>query len=202
MASELFVDKIYPGPNSGTTVSVPTGYEIRADKVLPNGGLPSGAVAGGILQVVQTVKQDYQSIDTTETDVISATINLKHPSSKIMVCWNMNMGRGPDDYGYLKLFEGSTEVTACNGNSASGSRINALVSISNRGAGNDQYLVSNHAGTYIHTPLVPGSSVTMKLRGKCTYGSNITVNGPQDTGDNTWSIRVASMLHLYELYTP
>jgi len=200
MASELFVDKIYPGPNSGTTVSVPTGYEIRADKVLPNGGLPSGAIGGGILQVVQTVKQDYQTINNTEVDIITATINLKHPSSKVMVTWSIHMGRGDDDYGYLKLFEDSTEVTGAHGTSGSGNRPNALASISNRGAGQDQYFVNCLSGTYIHTPTT--SSPTMKIRGKCTYGTSIHVNGPSNTSDSTWSIRTASFLHLYELYTP
>lgn len=200
MASELFVDKIYPGPNSGTNITIPTGYELRANKILPDGGLPSGATAGGILQIVQTVKQDYQTINNTEVDIISAQINLKHSSSKIMVTWSIHMGRGDDDYGYLKLFEGGTEVTAAHGTSASGSMSNALASISNRGAGQDQYFVNCLSGTYIHTPST--SSPTMKIRGRCTYGTSIHVNGPSNTGDAAWSIRTASFLQLYELYTP
>ena len=84
--------------------------ELRTNRIVPRDGLPSGTF-GGIIQVVQTVKQAEQTIDGTEADVISATINLKHASSKVMICWAINVGRGDDDYGYLKLFEGDSEIT-------------------------------------------------------------------------------------------
>ena len=171
--------------------------ELRTNRIVPRDGLPSGTF-GGIVQVVQTVKQDYQTININEEDdIISASINLKHASSKVMVCWSIACGRGDDDYGYLKLFDGSSEISGAHGNTASGNRINALASISNRGAGEDGYFVNVMSGTYIHTP--SSTSPTIKIKGKCTYGSNIYINRMANTNDTTYNIRTASFLHLYEL---
>ena len=171
--------------------------ELRTNRIVPRDGLPSGTF-GGIIQVVQTVKQAEQTIDGTEADVISATINLKHASSKVMICWAINVGRGDDDYGYLKLFEGASEITGASGTSASGSQINALEPISNRGGGNDDGKLTNRcSGTYIHSP--SSTSPTIKIRGKMTYGSNVYINRSGDADNATYEIRSASFLHLYEL---
>ena len=171
--------------------------ELRTNRIVPRDGLTSGTF-GGIIQVVQVVKQDYQTINiNSEDDIMSGTINLKHASSKVMICWSLGMGRGDDDYGYLKLFEGSSEITGASGTSASGNRINALASISNRGAGEDRFFVNHISGTYIHAP--SSTSPTIKIKGKCTYGSTVHVNGMGSNNDATYSIRTASFLHLYEL---
>ena len=171
--------------------------ELRTNRIVPRDGLPSGSF-GGIIQVVQTVKQAYQTINlNSEDDIMSATINLKHASSKVMICWSLTMGRGADDYGYLKLFEGSSEITGASGNTATGNQFNALAAISNRGAGNDQHFTNVLSGTYIHTP--SSTSPTIKIKGKCTYGSTIHVNGPAQLDSQPYVIRCASFLHLYEL---
>ena len=171
--------------------------ELRTNRIVPRDGLPSGTF-GGIIQVVHTVKQAEQTIDGTEADVISATINLKHASSKVMICWAINVGRGDDDYGYLKLFEGDSEITGASGTSASGNQINALEPISNRGGGNDDGKLTNRcSGTYIHSP--SSTSPTIKIRGKMTYGSNVYINRSGDADNATYEIRSASFLHLYEL---
>ena len=171
--------------------------ELRTNRIVPRDGLTSGTF-GGIIQVVQTVKQDYQTINiNSEDDIMSATINLKHASSKVMICWSLGMGRGDDDYGYLKLFEGSSEITGEHGNTASGNQFNALAAITNRGAGNDQHFTNVMAGTYIHTP--SSTSPTIKITGKCTYGSTIHVNGMAQDDNTLYNIRTASFLQLYEL---
>jgi|TARA_B100000282_G_scaffold84993_1_gene59085 hypothetical protein len=171
--------------------------ELRTNRIVPRDGLSSGTF-GGIIQVVQTVKQGEQTIDGTEADVMSATINLKHASSKVMICWSVCVGRGDDDYGYLKLFEGDSEITGASGTSASSNRINALEGISNRGGGNDDgKLISRLSGTYIHTP--SSTTPTIKIRGKMTYGSNVYINRSGDADDNTYEIRPASFLQLFEL---
>ena len=172
--------------------------ELRTNRIVPRDGLTSGTF-GGIIQVVQTVKQDYQTINiNSEDDIMSATINLKHASSKVMICWSLGMGRGDDDYGYLKLFEGDSEITGASGTSASGNQINALEPISNRGGGNDDGKLTNRcSGTYIHSP--SSTSPTIKIRGKMTYGSNVYINRSGDGDDALYEIRMASFLHLYEL---
>ena len=172
--------------------------ELRTNRIVPRDGLPSGTF-GGIIQVVQTVKQTAQEITYAggEQDVMSATINLKHASSKVMVTYSLGLGRGGDDYGYIKLFEGGSEVTAAHGTSGTSPSLNALGSISNRGAGNDQYLVSHVSGTFVHTP--SSTSPTMKIRAACTYGTHIFINRPADGGNVAHNIYTASFLQLYEL---
>ena len=171
--------------------------ELRTNRIVPRDGLPSGTF-GGIIQVVQTVKQDEQTIDGTEVEVMSATINLKHASSKVMICWSVAVGRGDDDYGYLRLFEENSIITGAQGTSATGNMINALEAISNRGGGNDDgKLITRCSGTYIHTP--SSTSPTIKIKGKMTYGSNVYINRSGDGDNNVYEIRMASFLQLYEL---
>ena len=115
-----------------------------------------------------------------------------------MICWAIAVGRGDDDYGYLRLFEGDSIITGAQGTSATGSRINALEAISNRGGGNDDgKLITRCSGTYIHTP--SSTSPTIKIKGKMTYGSNVYINRSGDGDDALYEIRMASFLHLYEL---
>ena len=172
--------------------------ELRTNRIVPRDGLPTGSF-GGIIQVVQTVKQSVQTIGINqENDVMSATINLKHASSKVMICWAITVGRGNDDYGFLKLFEGSSEITGASGNTGTGNRPNALEAISNRGGGlNDRHLTNRCTGTYIHTP--SSTSPTIKITAKCTYGSNVYINQAAQDDNQPYNIRCASFLQLYEL---
>ena len=61
--------------------------QLRVDKITPVDGVPSGG-GGGIIQVVQTVKQDqFTTTSTSYVDVtgFSATITPKFSTSKILV---------------------------------------------------------------------------------------------------------------------
>ena len=172
--------------------------ELRTNRIVPRDGLPSGTF-GGIIQVVQAVKQSVQTINlNNEDDVISATINLKHASSKVMICWSITVGRGDDDYGYLNLKEGNSIITGAQGNTATGNQFNCLEAISNRGGGNDDGKLTNRCtGTYIHSP--SSTSPTIKITAKCTYGSTVTINQPGEDHNQPYHMRTASFLHLYEL---
>ena len=173
--------------------------ELRTNRIIPRDGLPAGSAGGGIIQVVQAVKQSAQTINLgNEDDVISATINLKHASSKVMINWMIHAGRGDDDYGYIKLFEGSSEMTGAHGNTATGNQLNALSAISNRGGGlDDDKLLTCLSGTYIHSP--SSTSPTIKITAKCTYGTSVFINMSGGNNNNAYHIRTASFLHLYEL---
>ena len=91
-----------------------------------------------------------------------------------MICWAITVGRGTDDYGYLKLFEGSSEITGASGNTGTSNRPNALEANSNRVCCNDDIHLTNRCtGTYIPTP--SSTSPTIKITAKCTYGSNVYI---------------------------
>ena len=64
--------------------------QIKVNSIVPAGGLPSGATAGGIIQVVQTVKTDDFStaVSTGNYNAItglSCTITPSTNSSKILL---------------------------------------------------------------------------------------------------------------------
>ena len=61
--------------------------ELRVDKIIPTGGVPTGG-GGGVIQVVQTVKKDrFSMTGSTFTDItgMSLTITPAAASSKIFI---------------------------------------------------------------------------------------------------------------------
>ena len=61
--------------------------ELRVDKIIPTGGVPTGG-GGGIIQVVSAYKGDnFSTSSTTFVDItgLSATITPKFSTSKILV---------------------------------------------------------------------------------------------------------------------
>jgi len=70
--------------------------ELRTNRIVPRDGLPAGATAGGLIQVVQVVSKNkfqYSGTDTwTDITGLSATITPTRSDSKVMIELAMNMG--------------------------------------------------------------------------------------------------------------
>ena len=56
--------------------------ELRTNRIVPRDGLPSGTF-GGIIQVVQTVKQDYQTININMIFSKNDDLNLSSDNEQI-----------------------------------------------------------------------------------------------------------------------
>jgi len=104
--------------------------ELRVDRIIPTTGVPTGG-GGGIIQVVQTVKSDAESLTSSTTETLipgmEATITPKFLSSKILVMVVLNAKVGPN-YGaqYAVLKRGTTNI--CVGDAA-GNRNRASISL-------------------------------------------------------------------------
>lgn len=104
--------------------------ELRVDKIVPTGGVPSGG-GGGIVQVVQTVKSDTESLTSSAVETLipgmEVTITPKFSSSKILVMVVLN-AMVSSSYGahYAVLRRGTNNI--CVGDAA-GSRNRASISL-------------------------------------------------------------------------
>lgn len=88
---------------------------LKVNKIIPVGGVPSGG-GGGIVQVVQTLKTDVFTSDTTNsfTDITGMSVNITplSSSSKILVSVNMGASNGSDVLHVFRLLRGSTVIGA------------------------------------------------------------------------------------------
>ena len=67
--------------------------QIKVDSIIPRGGLPGGATAGGIIQMVQTVKSDTYSGTSDGSEIsltgLTVTITPQSSSNKILLVANI-----------------------------------------------------------------------------------------------------------------
>ena len=67
--------------------------QIKVDSIIPRGGLPGGATAGGIIQMVQTVKSDTYTGTSDGSEIsltgLTVTITPQSSSNKILLVANI-----------------------------------------------------------------------------------------------------------------
>tara|TARA_R100001163_G_scaffold20563_1_gene17805 strand:- start:229 stop:759 length:531 start_codon:yes stop_codon:yes gene_type:complete len=90
--------------------------QIKVNSIVPVGGLPAGATAGGIIQVVQTVKTDTTSQGSASSfnDIsgMSVTITPTTNSAKILIIPDLALGGSNMQSYHLvwRLLRGSTAI--------------------------------------------------------------------------------------------
>lgn len=88
---------------------------IKVNKIIPVGGVPSGG-GGGIIQIVQTLKTNVFTSDTTDsfTDITGMSLNITPTSntSKILVSVNMGVSNGSSVLHIYRLLRDSTVIGA------------------------------------------------------------------------------------------
>jgi hypothetical protein len=155
--------------------------QIRTNSIVPSGGVPAGATGGGIIQIVNAVKNDTQSTtSTTYVDIsgLSVSITPRSASNKILVI--VTLGHTSNSTGnatYYNLLRGST--TILQHNSGSGGTFNAAAFTSAEGGyGNSR----NHEGQsifYTDSPATTSSTtykVQMKVSGDTGYINRWALN--------------------------
>ena len=104
--------------------------ELRVDRIVPTTGVPTGG-GGGIIQIVQTVKSDTESLTSSETETLipgmEATITPKFLSSKILVMVILNAQVGPYYAGHYAVLKRGTNNIAVG--DADGNRNRASISL-------------------------------------------------------------------------
>ena len=103
--------------------------QLRVDKILPVDGAPTGG-GGGIIQVVQSVKNDVSSHDTTSGSDwvghgLSVTITPKFSTSKILITGYMTLNLNYSETVWYKLFKGGSVLTDAIGDQLGSSRTRA-----------------------------------------------------------------------------
>ena len=162
--------------------------QLKVNSIVPAGGLPAGATAGGIIQCVSTTKTDaYSQSSTSFTDItgLSVTITPSSNSSKILVVVSIFVS--VNDACLLRCLRGSQAIAVGTGNS--GGSDNTGFAMARMSATN---LSDTHNLIHIDSPAT-ASATTYKVQGRPTEGSaNLFVNrrGSNDTYGAASSITV------------
>ena len=115
--------------------------QLKVNSIVPVGGLPSGATAGGIIQVVQTVKTDDFStaVSTGNYNQITGlgvTITPSQNSSKIILhAVIVGTNSGNNVHCGFEIRNGSTRLTGNQHTGTIGSRTPSMSSSINSGTG-------------------------------------------------------------------
>ena len=104
--------------------------ELRVDRIIPTTGVPTGG-GGGIIQVVQTVKSDTESLTSSTVETLipgmEATITPKFLSSKILVMVVLNAAVGPNYAAHYAVLKRGTNNIAIG--DVAGNRNRASISL-------------------------------------------------------------------------
>ena len=136
--------------------------ELRVDKIVPTGGVPSGG-GGGIVQVVQTAKTDTWASDMAtnypnfeEVTGLNVSITPKFSSSKILVTASVNYSTSYwQGFGQLWRGIGGATRTMLDGavGAASGSRVRfTFSSVQYHGASDTSYQMYHGTVNYLDSP--------------------------------------------------
>jgi hypothetical protein len=165
----------------------------------------AGASAGTIIQVVQTIKTDALSGNSTSyVDVtgLSATITPSSASNKVLVLVNLSLTDQHGSGGGAKVLRGSTDIGLSD---TAGSRRRSSFSGSGYtgdGAGENNMQMPLNASV-LDSPATT-SATTYKVQivsnGGNYYGVNLTVNSTSvNDPDNSDTVRMVSSITLMEV---
>ena len=168
--------------------------QLRTNSIVPLDGLPAGASAGGIIQVVQTVKTDATTVNTTTwTTIMSATITPQSSSNKIMIFCDLKYcGSNGLTTSQMRFLRSSTLIYA---GDASGSRERA---VSQNYWESNGYHSPTSGGQYIDSPATT-SATTYYVQVKSENTNTTWINRTANDRDSQSDSRTASSFTLMEL---
>ena len=156
----------------------------------------------GIIQVVNAIANSQVTIGTSAAEMLYAEITPTYNDSQVLVEWCLSVGRGLDDYGWMRLYRkiGSGSAAALDGARApdSGSRTVGSNVMSSYNTGNDRYTQLGFGGSYLDSP-ASTSTLRYAIYGKTTYGSNLYLNTGQYTSNYAYNTVATSQITLYEV---
>ena len=141
--------------------------QIKVNSIVPASGLPSGA-NGGIIQVVQTFKNDTTSVNNNsqssfvDMSGMSVTITPSSASNKVLIYFTVNVSaESTDRNNAIRLLRDSTVIGAGTG----GSTVNCSVYVRTK----DNDYLENKSYMFLDSPSTT-SATTYKLQW-CAEGS-------------------------------
>ena len=195
MASEITVQTIR-GPASGANANkilIPAGQTLDAS----SGFIPP---PGGVLQVVQTVKTDtFSTQSTSYVDItgLTVTITPSSASNKILVLTNISINSQNAHGGGMLLLRNGTPINQAD---AAGNRRRS--SFSGQGftgdASGDQIMSMVVVGTYIDSPSST-SAVIYKVQVVNNTTEIQSINFGKDDADTNDRVRMVSSITVMEI---
>ena len=175
--------------------------QLRVDKIVPVGGVPTNG-GGGIIQVVSTTKTDtFSTTSTSFTDVTGFSVNItpKFSSSKILITGLVTFGGSDGEpYGYtfnLSQVIGGSETDICIHDSASN---RTRATLGTQGFNNGD-ATNGHSFNFLDSPSTT-SQVTYKIRARAENPKTLYVNrGAEADGDAAITSRFVSTITVMEV---
>ena len=181
--------------------------ELRVDKIIPTTGAPTNG-GGGIIQVVQVVKSDSESLTSTNTEQLitgmQATITPKFNTSKILVQVVLHASTGSSFAGhYAVLKRNSTSICIGDTGNAGQSRVTLSLQSPNHYSDNNSglYGPGQSCINFLDSPATD-SAVTYSLYHRDDSGGSNTNALYINRGagnDQSYYNRTASTITLMEV---
>ena len=171
--------------------------ELRVDKIIPTGGVPTGG-GGGVIQVKQAVKTDTLTTSSTSyIDItgLSVSITPKFSTSKILVTMHVNLGHTNYVSGFLLLVRDRTPISQADG---AGSRIACTVAMSDDPVDDE---INTFSATFLDSPSTTSATtykVQLKTEASGNTGNVFVNRSGEDTNNNQHS-RVVSSITVMEV---
>ena len=159
--------------------------QLKVDSIVPRGGLPGGAVGGGIIQVVQKKITSQSTFNGTSYDNISGynlAITPQSSSSKVLVIFNINAGSNNNGNRIKFRISRTSDDTEFVGD-ASGSRTRSSAMFAVSSASDCR----NTTISYISEPNTT-SSVTYQLQAELQVGGGSNVSFGSSATDSNSSL--------------
>ena len=176
--------------------------ELRVDKIIPTGGVPTGG-GGGIIQIQQTLKTD--SFNTTSQNLVditgmSVSISPKFSTSKILVEVHMNYGGDSNMYGQVRLVRDPGDQTVGGSTAVSGNQRIGTFGVSTPLDANGQYKMYSAECKILDSP-ASTSALTYKLQvaSTNTSGNNFYLNRPSNNDNQQYIIGGSSTITAMEV---
>ena len=157
--------------------------------------------ANHLLQTVSASFNGIQTIGMTSvTDVTSLSCSMTITSgNKVLIFANLNVGTSADAFGKLLVTDGSNNVILQN-STGTGSQVNASMAVTPAAVNpGDINYSRNYSFNHLWTPGV--TSITVKIRGLCTYSSSdsIYINMMETSSNASHVVRGTSGLTIMEV---
>ena len=174
--------------------------QLKVNSIVPVGGLPAGATAGGIIQTVTTVKKDTLTVDVASQNdydftgfavAITPTLN----SSKILIMATVSVGWASTMPFFMQLKVNGSACTDAIGDAA-GSRIrSSMGGFQGHTSGIETVNLS-----FIHSPASTSTQTyNLAFRHDSSQTKSLSINRSSGDGDSAQGGRFASSLIAMEM---
>ena len=160
--------------NGVNKMSMDSSGNLTANSFIGDGSSLTGVSAGKVLQVVQTVKSDVQTVTSSSyTNVMTVNITPSSTSNKILIIYSVS-ATGISTQAYFGLFRDSTQIGQ---GDANGSRVRASTQVIN----NQNNEAKTGSFTFLDSPS-SSSQITYALKTRNQGAGTIYINR-----SNTWT---------------